>query len=406
MTTDARAITDAMTTSRLVLVALFLTTACRPAAAGPRAVAVPPAVAATVQLTRIASGLSKPVALTYVPGDASGRLVVVEQTGTVRVIRDAAVDPKARPLLDLSTEISKSAGSRGSEQGLLGIAFHPRFAENGRFFVNFTDRKGETHVREFFVPTSRTALENAVAENRGDVWVIDQPYSNHNGGHLAFGPDGLLYVGLGDGGSGGDPQNNGQNPAAKLGKMWALGVDGPAGAEPTARMVALGLRNPWRYAFDRATGDLWIADVGQNKFEEVHVLPAAAVTAAAPTNFGWNDMEGLNCFRAPTCDQRKLTPPVVEYDHDDGCSITGGYVYRGTRVPALVGRYLYADFCTAMIRSLAWNGPGKDVSDVWDWRAALDPEERLANLSSFGEDAAGELYLLSLNGDVYRFDPR
>ena len=169
-------------------------------------------------------------------------------------------------------------------------------------------------------------------------------------------------------------------------------------------MVALGLRNPWRYGFDRATGDLWIGDVGQNTFEEVDVLTPAMRNAETPTNFGWNTVEGLHCFRAPTCAQAAFTPPVVEYDHDDGCSITGGYVYRGTRVPALAGRYVYADYCTAMIRTLTWDGT--KVRDIWDWRAALDPESRLASVSSFGEDAAGELYLLSIDGDVYRFDPR
>ena len=391
---------------RFALLAILATVACHPAAAGPRAVPVPPEIAKGVTLTRISSGLSKPVALTYVPGD--GRLVIVEQTGTVRVVRNGVLDPKGKPLLDVSDRISRSAGSRDSEQGLLGLAFHPRFAENGRFFVNLTDKKGDTKILEFYVRPDRPITDETVPVSHGEFWSVEQPYANHNGGHLAFGPDGYLYVGLGDGGSAGDPKGNGQNRDAKLGKMWMFDVDIFDSLDLGAglpRMIALGLRNPWRYSFDRATGDLWIGDVGQNKFEEVDVLSAAARTSATPTNFGWNPIEGLHCFREPTSDQRAFTPPVIEYDHGDGCSITGGYVYRGKRLPALAGRYFYADYCTAMIRSLKWNGPPEPVTDIWDWRAALDPDERLANLSSFGEDADGELYLLSLDGDVYRFDP-
>jgi glucose/arabinose dehydrogenase len=388
----------------LGLMVLLVAAACRPAAAGPRAVAAPAEIAAGVTLTKVASGLSKPVALTFVPGDASGRLAVVEQTGTIRLMKDGVVDPKGKPFLDVSDRISKSADRRNSEQGLLGLAFHPRFAENGRFFVNLTDRKGDTKILQFHVPPGRPLTDGIEVVSQGELWSVAQPYPNHNGGHLAFGPDGLLYVGLGDGGSAGDPQGNGQNPDAQLGKMWAMSPDDSA-APP--RMVALGLRNPWRYSFDRATGDLWIGDVGQNKFEEVDVLPAASLAKRdAETNFGWNPMEGLHCYKDPKCDARTFTAPVVEYDHNEGCSITGGYVYRGKRLPALVGRYFYADYCTAMIRSLKWDGAEKTVTDVWDWRGALDPKEQLANLSSFGEDAAGELYLLSIDGDVYRFDPK
>jgi glucose/arabinose dehydrogenase len=383
--------------------ALVIAAACRPAAAGPRAVTVPAEIAAGVRLTKIASGLSKPVALTFVPGDESGRLAIVEQTGTIRLMKDGVVDRTGKPFLDLSDRISKGAGQRDSEQGLLGLAFHPHFAENGRFFVNLTDQKGDTKILEFHVRPDHSITDQSGVE----FWAVEQPYANHNGGNLAFGPDGQLYVGLGDGGSAGDPQGNGQNRHAKLGKMWAVTPEWRDGESPPPRMIALGLRNPWRYSFDRATGDLWIGDVGQNKFEEVDVLPAAALANPEPlTNFGWNPMESLHCYKDPNCDANQFTSPVVEYDHNEGCSITGGYVYRGKRLPALVGRYFYADYCTAMIRSLKWNGPGKTVSDVWDWRPALDPKEQLANLSSFGEDAAGELYLLSINGDVYRFDPK
>jgi glucose/arabinose dehydrogenase len=373
------------------------TAACQPSASSPRATAVPPAIAAGVTLTRVASGLAQPVALAFAPGDPSGRLFVVEKTGTIRIMRNGVVDPKGTPFLDWSAEVSQ-----GSEQGLLGLAFHPQFAENGRFFVNLTDRKGDTRLHEFYVPPPRTDLEHAVPVRHGDFWVVDQPYSNHNGGNLVFGPDGLLYVGLGDGGAAGDPKGNGQNPTTHLGKMLALNVD--AGVPP--RLIALGLRNPWRYSFDRKTGDLWIGDVGQSHFEEVDVLTPAMRAAETPTNFGWNRTEGLHCYpAAAACDRARYTDPVIEYDHGDGCAITGGFVYRGRALPALDGLYFYADYCSAMIRSLRWHSPGKPVTDVWDWREALDPEGRLASLSSFGEDAAGELYLLSLDGSVYRFDP-
>lgn len=380
------------------ILALLALAGCRPASASPRAVPVPTDVAAGVRLTRIASGLAKPVAFAVAPGDTTGRLFVVEQTGKIRIIRDGVL--LAEPFLDLTARVSTSADTRGSEQGLLGLAFHPRFAANGRFFVNFTDTTGTTRVVERTI--GRDDPDRAAPGNERIVLSVDQPYANHNGGHLAFGPDGRLYVGLGDGGSAGDPKGNGQNPTSLLGKMLALDVDAGPDAKPT--VVALGLRNPWRYGFDRETGDLWIADVGQNRFEEIDVLTVAMRTASAPTNFGWNAVEGMHCFRGPLCDQRRFTPPVLEYGHDDGCSITGGYVYRGTRLPALVGRYFFADYCTAIIRSVRRDGT--TVRDVWDWRQALDPESRLASLSSFGEDAAGELYLLSLDGDVYRFDPR
>jgi glucose/arabinose dehydrogenase len=387
---------------RLGVITLVLATACRPAAAGPRAATVPPEIAAGVTLTKLASGLSKPVALTFMPGDPSGRLAIVEQTGTVRLLKDGVVDPKGKPFLDLSDRISKSAGGRDSEQGLLGLAFHPQYRDNRRLYVNLTDREGDTRVLE--LQTSATDPDAVDPASEREVLHVKQPYPNHNGGNLAFGPDGLLYMGFGDGGSANDPQGNGQKPTTLLGKMLVLNVD--AGALAAPKIVALGLRNPWRYSFDRATGDLWIGDVGQGNFEEIDVLTTAQRTAAKPTNFGWNRMEGLHCFRSAACDAAAYTAPVIEYDHQDGCSVTGGYVYRGERVPALVGRYFYADYCTAMIRSLKWNGPRKAVTDVWDWRAALDPKEQLANLSSFGEDAAGELYLLSINGDVYRFDSK
>ena len=379
----------------LVFLLLLALAACKPASASPRAVPVPNAVAASVTLTQVATGLSKPVALTFAPGDPRERLFVVEKTGTIRVMRDGRIDPASPPFLDLSKRVSSQ-----SEQGLLGLAFHPRYPENRRFFVNLTDRDGDTRVLEF--RASPTDPERADPASERELLFVDQPYSNHNGGHLAFGPDGLLYVGLGDGGSAGDPKGNGQHPTALLGKMLTLDVD--AAETPAPRIVALGLRNPWRYAFDRKTADLWIADVGQDAFEEIDVMTPAMRATAVPTNFGWNPTEGLHCYPSNAdCDLGRYVMPVIEYDHDDGCSVTGGFVYRGRALPVLDGVYFYADYCTAMIRSVRWDG--KTVSDIWDWRAALDPKERLADLSSFGEDAAGELYLLSLDGTIHRFDP-
>lgn len=387
-----------MTVQRFLLGIVFLvTSSCHAAASSPRAVPVPAEIAAGVTLTRVATGLSKPVLLTYAPGDKDpSRLFVVEKTGTIRLMKNGTIDPRSTPFLDVTKRVSGA-----SEQGLLGLAFHPKFAENGRLYVNFTDRKGDTRVVELRVAGDDPDRVDPKSER--ELLFVDQPYSNHNGGHLVFGPDGLLYVGLGDGGWANDPHGHGQNPTSLLGKMLVLNVDAGTLAAPT--IVATGLRNPWRYAFDRATGDLWIADVGQNAFEEVHVMTPQQRKASPPVNYGWNVMEGLHCFRAKECDQRPFALPVVEYDHDDGCSITGGHVYRGKLLPKLDGLYFYADYCTAMVRSLRPQGSDGPVTDIWDWRAALDPENRLANLSSFGEDAAGELYLLSLDGDIHRFDP-
>jgi glucose/arabinose dehydrogenase len=277
-------------------------------------------------------------------------------------------------------------------------------------YVNFTDRKGDTRVVEFRVRADDPDHADPASER--ELLFVDQPYSNHNGGHLAFGPDGKLYVGLGDGGWAGDPRGNGQNDGTLLAKMLRLDVDAAGiaesgeGARPRPVIVAKGLRNPWRYAFDRATGDLWIADVGQDDYEEVDVLPGAMLArdpARPLPNFGWNVLEGAHCYTPRTCSPDTFVPPLVEYDHDTGCSITGGIVYRGRALPVLTGAYFYADNCTAIIRSVRRGADGRP-HDSWEWRHALDPTAQLANLSSFGEDAAGEMYLLSLDGTIYRFD--
>jgi glucose/arabinose dehydrogenase len=331
----------------------------------------------------------------------------VEKTGTIRIMAGGALLPRA--FLDISTRVS-----RGSEQGLLGLAFHPQYGSNGKFYVDYTDGQGDTRVVEFLVSSD----PDVASTTERLILTVDQPYPNHNAGQLAFGPDGFLYVGLGDGGSAGDPGDRAQNPDSLLGKMLRINVDAPDPAAGTEYSIppgnpfvgrsgyrpeiwALGLRNPWRYAFDRATGNLYIADVGQNLWEEVDVEPAGA----GARNYGWNVTEGLHCYDAPRCDTAGLTGPVTEYGHDAGCSVTGGYVYRGRAIPDLDGAYFYGDYCSGMVRSFRFvNGA---ATDPRDWSAALRTAsgQAMAGLSSFGQDAHGELYILLLGGEVYRIDP-
>jgi glucose/arabinose dehydrogenase len=360
-------------------------------AASPAPTPAPANLAKLVRLEKIATSTGRPVFLAAAPGDRSGRVFVVEQTGTIRILRPGAAAPEPAPFLDLTAR--STPGIRGNaEQGLLGLAFHPTYAESGRFFVNFTDREGDTRIVEF----RRVAgdPDRADPASAREVLKIDQPYANHNGGHLLFGPDGKLWVGTGDGGSANDPHGNGQSRTALLGKMLRLDVERE---NPTAEIVAIGLRNPWRYDFDPDTGDLFIADVGQNQFEEIDVAPAAKLVGH---NFGWNVLEGLHCFRSRDCDRSGMTDPVVEYSHDEGCSITGGIVYRGRAIPELHGTYFYSDYCTAILRGFRWrNG---EVVDHWDWKGALDPDSQLAAVSSFGRDADGEMYVLSLDGAIWK----
>ena len=340
---------------------------------------------------RVVSGLDMPLHLTAPANDP--RLFIVEQDGRIRIVKNGALVP--RPFIDLTKKISS-----GGERGLLSVAFHPRYAENGFFFVNYTDRQGDTQVERYNVSADPDVADAASAH---PLLHIAQPYANHNGGHILFGPDGMLYIGMGDGGSGGDPQGNGQNRASLLGKLLRIDVDhGEPYAVPRdnpfvdsagmkAEIWAYGLRNPWRMAFDRVAGLLYIADVGQNRWEEVNVEPATA----AGLNYGWNRMEGNHCYGLPLCRKTGVVLPVVEYGHGDGCSITGGVVYRGKRLQFLVGQYLYSDYCTGFLRSFSFsNGV---VTEQHDWRV-----ESLGSVLSFGEDASGEVYVLSANGSVYR----
>jgi len=345
--------------------------------------------------TPVVSGLSSPVWLTAPPGDP--RLFVVEQRGTIRIVKDGSLLPE--PFLDL-----RPAVASGGERGLLGLAFHPDYASNGRFYVDYTDPQGDTRVVAYRVSASDP--DRADPASGDTILAVDQPYSNHNGGLVTFGPDGMLYVGLGDGGSGGDPRGNGQNRGTLLGAILRLDVDGgsPYRIPPDNPFVgqagfrgeiwAWGLRNPWRYSFDPASGLLYIADVGQNDWEEINAEPARS----GGLNYGWNVMEGRHCYGSSSCDAQGLVQPILEYDHRDGCSITGGFVYRGSAMPDLQGTYFYSDYCSGWLRSLRYDGTAVGEERSWDVGS-------LGQVLSFGEDAAGELYVLSANGTVYRLDP-
>jgi len=355
----------------------------------------------TLTTTLFARGLSSPLDF-QVPAGERSRAFVVEQGGRIRIVRGGTV--VGTPFLDVSSKIST-----GGERGLLGLAFHPQYASNGRFYVNYTDRSGDTHISEFRAsPPAADAVDPATER---ELLFVRQPFANHNGGGLAFGNDGMLYAGLGDGGSGGDPQGNGQDLSTPLGKLLRMNVDAGtpfavpsdnpfvarAGAFPA--IWAYGLRNPWRFAFDRETGDLFLADVGQNAVEEVDF---AAAPRRGGENYGWNIMEGSRCFAPPSgCNQTGLTLPVLDYTHSEGCSITGGVVYRGCRLPGYAGTYFYSDYCTAFIRSFRMQG-GQAV-DRRDWTAALG--RGINAVTAFGRDDEGEVYIVDQDGEVYKVVP-
>ena len=325
-----------------------------------------------VQLTEIAR-LDQPIDLTTRAGHDG--LFIAEKGGRIRHV--SAVGAAPAPVLDISDDVSE-----GAEQGLLGITFAP---DGSQLYVHYTNRDGDTRVDELAMGDAPTAVDTAT---RRTVLEADQPYANHNGGRLTFGPDGLLYLGLGDGGAGGDPEDNGQDPDALLGKI--LRFD-PAGGEP--ERWAIGLRNPWRFSFDRQTGDVWVGDVGQNAWEEIDLIPAGT---PAGVNLGWNRFEGTHPYEGD--DSRDgLLFPVHEYGRDEGRSVVGGFVYRG-RNSAWHGVYFFADTYTAGLRVLRDSGDGIEERD-------LGHEVPGGLVSSFGEDADGELYVLSLDGGVFRLDP-
>ena len=315
------------------------------------------------------------------------------------MIRAGQLQPA--PFVDLSDRVSS-----GGERGLLGLAFHPQFAVNRRLFVNYTNLRGDTHVAELRADSPDTA--DPASERV--LLAVAQPFANHNGGGLAFDNAGKLLVALGDGGSGGDPLGNGQRLDTLLGKILRLDVDagtpyaipddnpfrGRAGARP--EIWAYGLRNPFRIAVDRPSGDLYIGDVGQNRVEEIDVGLAAR---RGGENYGWNVTEGTQCFSpASGCDRSGQTPPVLEYGHSEGCSVTGGVVYRGCRLPDLAGTYFFGDFCTGLVRSFRLEGG--QATGVRDWTAGL---RGVDSPTAFGLDAAGEVYVVDYDGEIYRLEP-
>jgi glucose/arabinose dehydrogenase len=362
---------------------------------------VPPSSIA-VQLQLVTSALNAPVFMTAPPGDNT-RLFIVEQDGTVRIwdVRNKTL--LSTPFLNISGAITS-----GGERGLLGMAFDPNYQANGRFYAYYTDTNGDIAIARYL--TSATDPNQADPSQVSVLQNIPHPnFSNHNGGMLAFGPDGCLYAGVGDGGSGGDPNNNAQNTSLRLGKILRLDpitggacanlVSNPFAAPVGAPEIwSLGLRNPWRFSFDRQTKDLYIGDVGQDTREEVDV--AVAPNAGRESNYGWRLMEGFVCLNPSiNCNQGGLTLPVLDYPHPDGCSIIGGYVYRGTTIPALAGTYFYADLCVGFVRSFRLqNG---QPAEQFQW-PSLSPGP---SITSFGEDGQGELYIMTLGGGLWRFAP-
>jgi glucose/arabinose dehydrogenase len=342
-------------------------------------------------LNEIITELKSPVYVTHA-GDGSGRLFIVEQDGYIQIAQNGAVQEK--PFLDVRSLVTRE----GLEQGLLGLAFHPNYAENGQFFIYYTAVDGKNTVAEYRVSAGNP--DRAETGSAQILLAIDDPYGNHNAGQLAFGPDGYLYVGTGDGGSAGDPHGNGQNGHALLGKMLRLDVDNgtPYRIPPDNPFVgnndfmpeiwAYGLRNPWRFSFDRETGDLYIGDVGQGNWEEIDFHPA---TSRGGDNYGWNILEGTHPYSGVLVSVG-LIQPIAEYSHEDGCSVTGGYVYRGEMLPGLRGWYLFGDWCSGII----WT---TRPDDAGNWHTAW-----LMNtgkmISSFGEDEAGELYVVDYTGSI------
>jgi glucose/arabinose dehydrogenase len=333
---------------------------------------------AALHLQLVAQGLAGPTYVAAAPGEPNN-LYIVEQPGRIRVLAGGRL--RAAPFLDIRSRVRS-----GGERGLLSVAFDPGYRRNHLFYVNYTDRNGDTRVVRFRARGGRAILSSAK-----QLLFVRQPYPNHNGGQLQFGPDRLLYVGMGDGGSAGDPENRAQNLSSRFGKLLRTSV---TARRPVWRMAAYGLRNPWRFSFDRATGDLYVGDVGQGDWEEVDYR--TRVQLKRRWNFGWAVFEGRHQYKnGPFSRAAPYVPPVAEYPHAAGsCSITGGYVYRGRAIPAYRGRYLYGDYCSGIVWSLRISaGRGVDIR-----REPIT----VPDLSSFGQDAAGELYATSLSGRVFK----
>jgi glucose/arabinose dehydrogenase len=365
----------------------------------------------------VVSGLNQPVQVTSPPGDFARLFVLEQHTGNVQIVRSGAI---------AGTFLTIGPLAAGGEQGLLGLAFHPAYPSNGKFYVSYTRADGTSEVAEYAVSANPDLADAATGRI---LLTQSQPFANHNGGQILFGPDGYLYYGLGDGGGGGDTANNAQNDATWLGKMLRIDVntqdpgkqygippDNPwAGpGDPLDEIWAQGLRNPWRFSFDRLTGDLYIADVGQGNWEEVNYQPAGS---PGGQNYGWRLMEGNHCFNPATnCTAgATLTTPVFEYAHNagdgnpydcptalGGCSITGGFVYRGAQIPEIQGRYFFADYCSDRIHS--FRVAAGAATDCQEHTAVLSDGGQVGNITSFGEDAYGELYFCTLanGGRVYK----
>lgn len=384
-----------MSRATTVIAAAVVSIGLSPGCNGSPADPTPPAGELELRAEQVVSGLASPVHLTAPPGDS--RLFVVEQPGRIRIIENGLL--LAAPFLDIAAAVRS-----GGEQGLLSVAFHPEYGSNGQFFVNFTDGGGATRIVRFTVSADRDRADPASARV---VLTVAQPFGNHNGGQIAFGPDGMLYIGMGDGGSGGDPLGHGQNRNTLLGALLRIDVNAvePYGVPPDNPHVgaadarpevwATGLRNPWRFSFDHEAGMIYVADVGQNRREEVNVQPAGT----GGLNYGWNRMEGSLCYPAgASCDASGLVLPAREYTNpDSGCSITGGHVYRGSAIPELVGHYMYADYCRGWVRSFRV-APDGSITEDREW----PPLGGLGRISSFGEDASGELYIIVHEGAVHR----
>jgi glucose/arabinose dehydrogenase len=351
---------------------------------------------ASFKLVEVATGLNGgPLGLVD-PDDGSRRLFIVQKSGVVLIYVDKQLIET--PFLDISGLTSQS-----SEQGLLGLDFHPDFKNNGQFYVDYTDVNGDTVVARYRVSGDDPNV--ADPNSAEQLLFVDQPFPNHNGGGVMFGPDGYLYVSFGDGGSQGDPNGNGQNISEVLGSIIRIDVDNTEGDKPYAipddnpfvddpnaapEIWDFGLRNPWRFSWDRETGELYIADVGGGVYEEINVEPADS----GGNNYGWVIMEGPECYEGSGCSTDGLTLPVAQYTHDFGCSVTGGYVYRGDDQESLIGLYFFADYCSGLMWALGKN-------DAGEWIMS-DPIETGLAISSFGEDRNGEIYATDLNGGLYR----
>ncbi|MCY4246553.1 MAG: PQQ-dependent sugar dehydrogenase [Chloroflexi bacterium] len=358
-----------------------------------------PPDAAAMQLTTVATGFHRPIYATHA-GDGTGRLFVLEQSGKIWILEDGQQVPV--PFLDVSTLISPAALSqRYTEQGLLGLAFHPDYANSGVFFIYYTDRGGNAVIARYQMMPEQPYLADPSSEQI--LFRLNQPYANHNGGHIDFGADGYLYIALGDGGSANDPLGAGQNRQTLLGTLlrldidsafpYAVPLDNPFIDDAAAldEIWAYGLRNVWRFSFDRATGDLYLADVGQNQWEELNFQPA---DSRGGENYGWNVYEANTLFAGGSAPNH--VAPFFAYNHSLGCSVTGGYVYRGSAIADLQAAYLFGDFCTGRIWA-AW----RDSSLAWQ---TIELMKTNLSISSFGEDEAGEVYVIDYAGALYRFE--